>query len=90
MKGLGDFQDPAYLKAVVRALRWQGIKRQDSCPLVPVYSHRYLPAEPKRSCNAVLSVHQTDVVVYGETRSSNSRQSSISAYRDGFRGRLTL
>lgn len=34
--------------------------------LVPVYSHRYLPTDPNRSDNPILSVVQTDIIVYGE------------------------
>jgi hypothetical protein len=33
--------------------------------LVPVYAHRYLPAEPAPSPSPVFSVYQTDVIVYG-------------------------
>ncbi len=33
--------------------------------LIPVYGHRYLPAEPASSGNPVFSVHQTDIIVYG-------------------------
>jgi hypothetical protein len=33
--------------------------------LVPVYSHRYLPASPANAPAPVLSVHQTDVTYYG-------------------------
>ncbi len=33
--------------------------------LVPIYSHRYLPAEPSVAGNPVLSVYQTDVIYYG-------------------------
>jgi hypothetical protein len=33
--------------------------------LVPVFSHRYLPAEPHLSGNPVLSVYQTDIIYYG-------------------------
>ena len=33
--------------------------------LVPVYGHRYLPAEPPQAGNPVLSVHQSDIIVYG-------------------------
>jgi hypothetical protein len=33
--------------------------------LIPIYSHRYLPAEPLLSGNPVLSVYQTDIVYYG-------------------------
>lgn len=34
-------------------------------PLVPVFSHRYLPGTGGPSGHPVLSVHQTDIVVYG-------------------------
>lgn len=33
--------------------------------LIPVFSHRYLPSEPYERGNPVLSVYQTDIVVYG-------------------------
>jgi hypothetical protein len=33
--------------------------------LIPVYAHRYLPAEPLARGNPVLSVWQTDIIVYG-------------------------
>jgi hypothetical protein len=33
--------------------------------LIPVYSHRYLPAEPCEAGNPVLSVYQTDIIYYG-------------------------
>ena len=33
--------------------------------LIPVYSHRYLPAEPADAGNPVLSVYQTDIIYYG-------------------------
>jgi hypothetical protein len=33
--------------------------------LVPVFSHRYLPAGPAAHHSPVLSVHQTDVIYYG-------------------------
>lgn len=33
--------------------------------LIPVYGHRYLPAEPYLPGNPVLSVYQTDIIVYG-------------------------
>jgi hypothetical protein len=33
--------------------------------LIPVFSHRYLPAEPAESGNPVLSVYQMDIIVYG-------------------------
>ena len=34
--------------------------------LIPLYSHRYVPSEPPREGNPVLSVHQTDIIYYGE------------------------
>ena len=33
--------------------------------LIPVFGHRYLLAEPFRRGNPVLSIYQTDVIVYG-------------------------
>jgi hypothetical protein len=33
-------------------------------PLVPVFSHRFLPAEPLAAGNPVLSVYQTDIIYY--------------------------
>ncbi len=33
--------------------------------LIPVFSHRYLLAEPCQAGNPVLSVHQSDIIVYG-------------------------
>jgi hypothetical protein len=38
----------------------------DSAPrLIPIYSHRFVPAEPLDVGNPVFSVHQTDIIVYG-------------------------
>jgi len=34
--------------------------------LIPVRGHRYLPATPYEAGNPVFSVHQTDVIPYGE------------------------
>ena len=33
--------------------------------LIPICSHRYIPAEPFESGNPVFSVHQTDIIYYG-------------------------
>jgi hypothetical protein len=33
--------------------------------LIPVFIHRYIPAEPHEPGNPILSVHQTDVIYYG-------------------------
>jgi hypothetical protein len=34
--------------------------------LIPIYSHRYLPERPCLVGNPVFSVHQTDIVYYGD------------------------
>jgi hypothetical protein len=33
--------------------------------LIPLYSHRYLPEEPREAGNPVFSVHQSDIILYG-------------------------
>lgn len=33
--------------------------------LIPIYSHRMIPASPSLNGNPVFSVHQTDIIVYG-------------------------
>jgi hypothetical protein len=33
--------------------------------LIPIYSHRYIPAVPSESGNPVFSVYQTDIIYYG-------------------------
>jgi hypothetical protein len=38
--------------------------------LIPIYSHRYIPAEPNQSGNPILSVHQTDIIYYGNDLAS--------------------
>ncbi len=38
--------------------------------LVPLYAHRYLPAEPLEAGNPVFSVYQTDVIYYGHDLAS--------------------
>lgn len=39
----------------------------DAAPkLIPIYSHRYLPATPDQAGNPVFSVYQTDIIYYGE------------------------
>jgi hypothetical protein len=37
----------------------------DAPRLFPIFSHRYIPAEPNKSGNPVFSVHQTDIIHYG-------------------------
>jgi hypothetical protein len=38
---------------------------QDVPILIPVYSHRFLPADPSEAGNPVFSVYQTDIIYYG-------------------------
>ncbi len=38
---------------------------QDAPRLIPIYGHRYIPDEPSEAGNPVFSVHQTDIVHYG-------------------------
>lgn len=38
---------------------------QKAPPLIPVFSHRFLPADPLAEGNPVLSVYQTDIIYYG-------------------------
>jgi hypothetical protein len=33
--------------------------------LIPICSHRYIPAAPHEAGNPVFSVHQTDIIYYG-------------------------
>lgn len=37
----------------------------DAPVLIPIFSHRFIPATPLESGNPVLSVHQTDIIYYG-------------------------
>lgn len=34
--------------------------------MIPIYSHRYIPAEPDQRLNPVFSIYQTDIIYYGE------------------------
>lgn len=56
--------DAAHALAIARE------RLADAPPLIPVYSHRYLPSEPERAGNPVLSVHQSDIIVYGDDLAS--------------------
>ncbi|WP_237694429.1 hypothetical protein [Streptomyces sp. SID2563] len=47
------------------ALRVAGSALEGVPRLVPVYGHRYLPGTPGEHGHPVLSVHQTDVILYG-------------------------
>jgi hypothetical protein len=38
----------------------------DKAPkLIPIFAHRFIPAEPNNAGNPVFSVHQTDIIYYG-------------------------
>jgi len=53
---------PAAMKHALRSARWQ----LDRVPqMVPVYSHRYLPAGRRTFGHPVLSIYQTDIICYG-------------------------
>ena len=34
--------------------------------LIPIYYHRYIPSSPFAYGNPIMSVHQTDIIYYGE------------------------
>ena len=41
-------------------------KQVEKAPrLIPIFIHRYIPAEPNESGNPVFSVYQTDIIYYG-------------------------
>ena len=48
------------------ALKIAQEKVSEAPRLIPVYSHRYIPSEPSVSGNPVFSVHQTDIIYYGQ------------------------
>jgi hypothetical protein len=53
---------PANLAHTVKIAR----KHVDAAPkLIPLFSHRYLPASPPLPGNPVFSVYQTDIIIYG-------------------------
>jgi hypothetical protein len=41
------------------------VRVEEAPRLIPVYGHRYLPAEPDLPGNPVFSVYQTDIILYG-------------------------
>jgi len=47
-----------------QALDRVGQKIAEAPKLIPVYSHRFLPSEPLANGNPVLSVWQTDIIIY--------------------------
>ncbi len=51
--------------------------------LIPVYSHRYIPMCPYEVGNPIFSIHQTDVINYGEDLISYLKvEFSLKKYRD--------
>lgn len=40
---------------------------EEASKLIPIYSHRYIPSYPLESGNPIFSVHQTDIIYYGES-----------------------
>lgn len=47
------------------AMAIAAVKVREAPPLIPIFSHRYLPAEPCEPGNPVFSVHQVDIIIYG-------------------------
>lgn len=39
---------------------------QKAPKLIPIYAHRYIPATPVEYGNPIFSVHQTDIIFYGD------------------------
>jgi hypothetical protein len=64
----GDFWMPSWGEKPADLQKQKELVRKAvaSAPtLIPVCFNRYLPAEPNAVYNPVLSVHQTDIIVYG-------------------------
>lgn len=54
---------PSDLEPAIRVARNEIAKAPR---LIPLYSHRYLPSEPSKEGNPVISVMQSDAIYYGE------------------------
>ncbi|WML46624.1 SMI1/KNR4 family protein [Neobacillus sp. PS3-34] len=52
--------------STVEAVRVATQEYNKAPKLIPVYSHRCIPSVPNESGNPVLSVHQTDIIIYGD------------------------
>ncbi|MEU6214659.1 hypothetical protein ABZ891_32790 [Streptomyces sp. NPDC047023] len=65
---------PARPAARAEALRIARAELASVPQLVPVYGHRYLPGTAGESGHPVLSVHQTDVIFYGNDLSDYVRR----------------
>jgi hypothetical protein len=54
--------------------------------LIPIFSHRYIPASPPESGNPMLSVHQTDIIYYGADLADYLQNEFLQAFgRDEWR-----
>ncbi|HEY6270031.1 MAG TPA: hypothetical protein VIX11_17150 [Candidatus Acidoferrum sp.] len=54
--------------------------------MIPIFSHRFLPAEPATAGNPILSVYQTDIIYYGTDLASyfaNEFKFPIASWHDG-------
>lgn len=57
--------------------------------LIPLFAHRYLPSEPLKSGNPVLSVYQADIIYYGkDLRSYIAHEFGSLSYDEAVRGNL--
>jgi hypothetical protein len=49
--------------------------------LIPIFSHRYIPTEPREPGNPIFSVYQTDIIYYGNDL-SDYLQNEFNSYFD--------
>ena len=49
-----------------RRIRLKQVVNAEAAPLIPVLGHRYLVGLPLEAGNPVLSIHQADIIVYGD------------------------
>ena len=87
-----DFWVPAWgprPAALLDALACATERFQTVPKLVPIYAHRYIPAEPCVAGNPVFSVYQMDVIYYGRTlRDYLATEFGGTAWRDAVAGEL--
>lgn len=75
---------PASLAAAIEVAR---TALQKAPTLIPIYSHRYLPAEPELPGNPVFAVYQTDIVYYGsDLRKYMEHEFGGGSYSDAVHG----
>jgi hypothetical protein len=55
-------RNPDDLKAAFEIAR-QAVRQAPT--LIPIFAHRYIPAQPNEPGNPIFSVHQTDIIYYG-------------------------